>query len=112
MTTLADLKVIPEEDRVYPDCPHDVAVVIVPLYGDNTGVRSNCPTLLQQSHGEVRTEDRIDLDFTANLSWFLRVRYSFGEDGSVSCDQQHYIDMAKTWLWLKLGFWRDVKLLQ
>ena len=27
LTTLAELKVIPEEDRVYPDCPHDVAVV-------------------------------------------------------------------------------------
>ncbi len=26
LTTLADLKVITEEDRVYPDCPHDVAV--------------------------------------------------------------------------------------
>ena len=27
------------------------------------------------------------------------MRYSYGEDGSVSCDQQHYIEaMAKTWL--------------
>jgi hypothetical protein len=99
LTTLADLKVIPEEDRVYPDCPHDVAVVIILLYVDNTGVRSNCPTLVQQFHADVRTEGRIDLNFTGNLSWFLGVRYSYGEDGSVSCDQQHYIEaMAKTWL--------------
>jgi hypothetical protein len=49
LTTLADLKVIPEEDRVYPDCPHDVAVVIILLYVDNTGVRSNCPTLVCSS---------------------------------------------------------------
>ncbi len=41
LTTLADLKVIPEEDRFYPDCPHDVAVVIILLYVDNTGVFSN-----------------------------------------------------------------------
>ena len=41
LTTLADLKVIPEEDRVYPECPHDVAVVIIVLYVDNTGVSSN-----------------------------------------------------------------------
>ena len=99
MNTLADLKVIPKEDRVYPDCPHDVAVVIILLYVDNTGVRSNCPTLVQQFHADVRTEGRIDLNFTGNLSWFLGVRYSYGEDGSVSCDQQHYIEaMAKTWL--------------
>ncbi len=73
LATLAELKVIPEEDRVYPDCPHDVAVVIVLLYVDNTGVRSNAPTLVQKFHDDVR--------------------------GSVSCDQQHYIEaMAKTWL--------------
>jgi hypothetical protein len=29
----------------------------------------------------------------------LGVRYSYGDDGSVSCDQQHYIEaMAKKWL--------------
>jgi hypothetical protein len=99
LTTLAELKVIPEEDRVYPDCPHDVAVVIVLLYVDNTGVRSNAPTLVQKFHDDVRKEGRIDLNFTGNLTWFLGVRYSYGEDGSVSCDQQHHIEaMAKTWL--------------
>jgi hypothetical protein len=99
LTTLADFKVIPEEDRVYPDCSHDVAVVIILLYVENTGVRSNCQTLVQQFHADVRTEGRIDLNFTGNLSWLLGVRYSHGEDGSVSCDQQHYIEaMAETWL--------------
>ena len=45
------------------------------------------------------SEGRIDLNFTGNLIWFLGVRYSYGEDGSVSCDQQHYIEsMTKTWL--------------
>ncbi len=87
LTTLADLNVIPEEDRVYPDCPYDVVVVIILLYVDNTGVRSNCPTLVQQFHTDVRKEGRIDLNFTGNLIWFLGVRYSYGEDGSVSCDQ-------------------------
>ncbi len=34
-----------------------------------------------------------------NLSWFLEVRYSYGEDGFGSCDQQHHIEaMTKTWL--------------
>jgi hypothetical protein len=39
------------------------------------------------------------LNFTDDLSWFLGVRYSYGDDGSVSCDQQHYIEaMTKKWL--------------
>ncbi len=99
LTTLADLKVISEEDRVYPDCQHDVDVVIILLYVDNTGVRSNCPTLVLQFHADVWKEGRINLNFTGNLTWFLGVRYSYGEDGSVSCDQQYYNeDMAKTCL--------------
>ena len=62
-------------------------------------MHSNCPTLVQRFHADVRTEGRTDLNFTGNLSWFLGVRYSYGEDGSVSCDQQHYIEaMSKTWL--------------
>ena len=76
-----------------------MVVVIVLPYVDNTGVRSNTPTLVHKFHDDVRREDRIDLNFTGNLIWFLGVRYSYGEDGSVSCDHQHYIEaMAKTWL--------------
>ena len=62
-------------------------------------MRSNYPTLVQQFQVDVWTEGRIDLNFTGNLIWFLGVRYSYGEDGSVSCDQHHYIEvMTKTWL--------------
>ncbi len=33
-----------------------------------------------------------------DLSWFLGVRYSYGDDDG-SCDQQHYIQtMTKKWL--------------
>ncbi len=65
--------------------------------GDSWG--GDRPTLVQKFHDDVRKEGRIDLNFTGNLTWFLGVCYSYGEDGSVSCDQQHYIEtMAKTWL--------------
>jgi hypothetical protein len=107
LTTLADLEVIPEEDRVYPDCPHDVAVDIILLYVDNAGVLSNCPTLVQQFHADVRTEGSIDLIFTGNLSWFLGVRYSYEKMGLC-----HVISNIILRLWLKLGFWKGVKLLQ
>jgi hypothetical protein len=73
--------------------------VIILLYVDNTGIRSNCPQLVEKFHADVRANDKIDLNFTGDLSWFLGVRYSYGDDGSVSCDQQHYIEaMAKKWL--------------
>jgi hypothetical protein len=107
LTTLADLKVIPEVERVYPDCPHDVAVVNILLYVDNTGVRSNCPTLVQQFHANVRTEGRIDLNFTGNLSWFIGCGTLMG-----TMDLCLVISSITLRLWLKLGFWRGVKLLQ
>ena len=43
-----------------------------------------------------KRKDRLELHYN---SWFLGVRYSYGEDDFVSCDQQHYIEaMVKTWL--------------
>ena len=62
-------------------------------------MRPNWPTLVQKFHTDLRTEGRIDLNFTTNLIWFLGVRYSYREGGPVSCDQQHYIEaMSKTCL--------------
>jgi hypothetical protein len=92
LTSLADMQEIPLSDRVYQDCPHEIAVVIILLYVDNTGMRSNCPQLVEKFHADVRANGKIDLHFTGDLSWFLRMRYSYGDDGSVSCDQQHYIE--------------------
>jgi hypothetical protein len=96
LTSLADMQEIPLSDRVYQDCPHEIAVVIILLYVDNTGIRSNCPQLVEKFHADVRANGKIDLNFTGDLSWFLGVRYSYGDDGAVSCNQQHYIEaMAK-----------------
>jgi hypothetical protein len=37
-------------DRVYQDYLHENAVVIILLYFDNTGIRSNCPQLVEKFH--------------------------------------------------------------
>ncbi len=96
LMSLADMQEIPLSDRVYQDCPHEIAVVIILLCVDNTGNRSNCPQSVEKFHADVRANGKIDLNFTGDLSLFLGVRYSYGDDGSVSCDQQHYIEaMAK-----------------
>jgi hypothetical protein len=84
LTSLVDIQEIPLSDRVYQDYPHEIAVVIIFLYVDNTGIRSNCPQLVEKFHTDVRANDKIDLHFTGDLNWFLGVRYSYGDDGSVS----------------------------
>ena len=48
LTSLADMQEMPLSDRVYQDCPHEIAVVIILLYVDNTGIRSNCPQLVDK----------------------------------------------------------------
>ena len=88
---------IPSSDGVYQDYPHEIVVVIILLHVDNTDIRSNCPQLVEKFHEDVRAHDKTDLNFTGDLSWFLGVQYSYGDDGSVSCDQEHYIEaMVKT----------------
>ena len=47
---------------------------------DKNGIRSNCPPLVQKFHADVRANGKIDLNFTGDLSWFLGVRYSYGDD--------------------------------
>jgi hypothetical protein len=100
ISTLADMSTIPEQDRIYKDCIHEFAIVFILIYVDNTAVRSNCETLVKRFHAEVRIDERIDLNFTGRLEWFLGVRYSYDEQtGAVSCDQETYIEnMVKHWL--------------
>jgi hypothetical protein len=49
---------MPLSARVYQDCPHEIAVVIILLYVDNTGIRSNCPQLVEKFHADVRANGK------------------------------------------------------
>ncbi len=42
--------------------------MIILLYVDNTGIRSNCPQLVEKFHTDVRANGKIDLHFTGDLS--------------------------------------------
>ncbi len=42
------LKQLPTHDRIYPDCPHDTAIIIVVTYVDDNLVITNCKTIRQQ----------------------------------------------------------------
>jgi hypothetical protein len=119
ISTLADMSTILEQDRIYKDCIHEFAVVFILIYVDNTTVRSNCETLVNRFHTEVRIDDHLDLNFTGRSEWFLRIRYSYDEQtGVVSCDQETYIEnMVKHWLMddkestdkRKHGSWANLK---
>jgi hypothetical protein len=91
--TLAEVSVIPKEDRVFKGCIHEYTVVFILIYVDNTSIRSNCKTLVKRFHTEVRIDGSIDLNFIDNLTWFLSVRYSCDDlTGAISCDQETYIE--------------------
>jgi hypothetical protein len=100
IVSLTERSVIPEEHRVLKDCIHEYAVVFILIYVDNTGIHSNCETLVKRFHVEVRIDGSIDLNFIGNLTWFLGVRYSYDElTGAISCDQETYIEnMINNWL--------------
>jgi hypothetical protein len=36
---------LPVQDRIYPDCPHDTAILIVVTYVDDNLAFSNCETM-------------------------------------------------------------------
>ena len=57
------MSAIPEEDRVFRDCIHEYDVVFILIYVDKTAVRSNCETLVEGFHAEVRNDGSIDLIF-------------------------------------------------
>ena len=39
---------VPLAKRVYADCPHSIACLILAMYVDNNGVRTNCKTLVDE----------------------------------------------------------------
>jgi hypothetical protein len=85
LTSLVDMQEIPLSDRVYQDYPHEIAVVIRLLYVDNTGIRSNCPQLVEKFHSDVRANGKIDLNCTDDLSCFLGDNTSFKQWSRNDC---------------------------
>jgi hypothetical protein len=93
LDALSSLCDVPEGNRVYPSCPHSVAVMIVVQYVDNSGIRYNCRELVDEFYAAVRDDGRIDLNFVGGLTWWLSVRYTYDlSTGAVSADQEAFVD--------------------
>ena len=83
---------IPLEQRVYSDCPHSIAILIVAMYVDNNGCRTNAPALVDEFLAAVKEDGRILLNLEGNMSWFLSTRYSVDPvTGAIEADQHPYI---------------------
>ena len=87
------METVPPEQRIYPSCPHPVAIMILAMYVDNNGIRHNCDELVEEFEAKVKQDGRIKLNREGGMEWFLGVRYSFNsETGEVTADQEAYID--------------------
>ncbi len=93
LDVLSSLVDVPEDDRVYPDSPHSIAILIVVQYVDNSGVRYSCRELVDEFYAAVRDDGSIDLNFVAGLTWWFGVKYTYDlATGAVSAGQEVFID--------------------
>jgi hypothetical protein len=93
LNVLSSLVDVPEGDRVYPSCPHSIAMLMVVQYVDNSCISYNCRELVDEFYVAVRDDGRTDLNFVGGLTWWLGVRYTYDlATGAVSADQEAFID--------------------
>lgn len=83
---------IPLSACVYPSCRHAIAILIVVIYVDNNGLRTNAKELVPWFDDSLKAQGEIGM-VPGNFEWFLGVRYTYNlSDGSVSADQESNID--------------------
>ena len=85
------LEPLPIDDRVYPDCPHDTAILIVVTYVDDNLVFTNCDTLRQDF--AAHCNKRVRFNDEGPAKWYLGTHYTRDPDtGAVSASQELYIN--------------------
>ncbi len=84
---------IPQDARVYQSCRHVIAILIVVMYADNNGLRTNTKELVQWFDYSFKKQGEIEMVPEGKFEWFLGVRYTYDHStGSVQADQQSVID--------------------
>ena len=88
---------IPLEDRIYPDCPHRTAVLIVASYVDDNLIFSNCKSMRHDFEKHINT--RIKMTSDGPVNWYLSVKYDRDPaTGAVRANQEFYINkILKRW---------------
>jgi len=89
------LKTLPIHDRIYPDCPHDTAIIIVVTYVDDNLVFTNCDTMRQQF--AAHCNKRVRFNDEGPVRWYLGTQYDHDPNtGAVSASQELYINKLLT----------------
>ena len=84
------LQPIRMEERVYADCPHNTAVLIVVTYVDDNLVFTNCDTLRQEF--AAHCNKRVRFNDEGPVKWYLGTQYDRDPDtGAVTASQEQYI---------------------
>ena len=84
---------IPHDARVYQSCRHAIAILIVVMYVDNNGLRTNAKELVQWFDDSLKKQGEIEMVPEGKFEWFLGVRYTYDHaTGSVQADQESTID--------------------
>ena len=82
---------LPTHDRLYPDCPHDTAILIVVTYVDDNLVFTNCEALRQQF--ATHCSKRVRFHDEGPARWYLGTQYDRDPiTGAVSASQELYIN--------------------
>ena len=64
---------VPENDRIYSDCPHATAIIIIASYVDDNLAFTNCATLATEF--EVHCNVKFPMNAEGPVNWYLSVKY-------------------------------------
>ena len=85
------LEPLPVDDRVYADCPHNTAILIVVTYVDDNLVFTNSDTLRKAF--AAHCNKRVRFNDEGPVRWYLGTQYTRDPDtGAVSASQELYIN--------------------
>jgi len=88
---------VPENDRIYSDCPHATVILIIASYVDDSLAFTNCAALAAEF--EVHCNVKFPINAEGPVNWYLFVKYDRDPiTGAVSAHQHLYIDkLLKKW---------------
>jgi len=88
---------VPENDRIYSDCSHATAILIIASYVDDNLAFTNCAALAAEF--EVHCNVKFSMNAGRPVNWYLSVKYDRDPiTGAVSAQQHLYIDkLLKKW---------------
>jgi len=82
---------VPENDRIYSECPHATAILIIASYVDDNLAFTNCAALAAEF--EVHCNVKFPMNAEGPINWYLSVKYDRDLiTGTVSAHQHLYID--------------------